>query len=250
MSTTYMEVVNEVLSELNEVLLTSSTFTNAVNIQRHIKEAVNRAYFDINNPEHKWPWLSIGPSLDERHGNHYIETVAGTRWYLLNENATDFNTDYGNVDWEHFELTTEGVAGEEAPYENINLFYIDIEEWRDHFATREAQDTEGGTPLRVIANPDNRRFGLSPIPDKVYRIYYYAWDRPTKLTNFDDTINLPDQFIHVLVSRARYYAWQRKEHAENSQIALGDYQKGLKGMRQQTIDQTPDSITDDRIRFV
>lgn len=253
MATTYLEAVNEVLSEMNEVLLTSTNFASATNIQRHVKEAVNRAYFDVNNPEHKWQWLSVAAPQNDRVGNVYQETVAGQRWYLLNPNATDFNDDYGHVDWNNFELTTEGVAGETTPYDNERLMYIELEEWQDHFARAENIDKgdgqQYGTPYRVIASPDGRRFGLSPIPDKVYRIYYYAWDRPTKLVNHNDTVNLPDQYIPVLISRARYYGWQRKESSENAAIALQDYEKGLKGMRQQTVDSFPDAITDSRVRF-
>lgn len=250
MSTTYLEICNEVLSELNEVLLTTATFSAAVNIQRHVKEAVNRAYMDINNPEHKWPWLSAAAPVGERFGNVVQETVADQRWYLIKEGSAGIDSDYGHIDWESFELTTEGVAGETSPYTNKVLKYLDLDDWRDHFARKEAQAITGNEPYYIIKNPDGRRFGLSPIPDKVYKLYYYAWNRPTKLINYDDTVNLPDQYVHVLVSRARYYAWQRKEHAENSQIALQDYLKGLKGMRQQTIDQFPDSMMDSRIRFV
>lgn len=254
MSTTYLDITNEVLSELNEVLLTTSNFGSATNIQRHVKEAVNRAYFDINNPEHKFPWLATGPSLDDRYGNKYIETVVGTRWYQLDDTATNFNEDFGHVDWERMELTTENVVGAETPYINDDLYYIEVEEWRDHYATAEnvdkSGDNLGGKPLRVMRNPDGRRFGLSPIPDKVYRVYFYAWDRPVKLAGHDDLVNLPDQFIHVLVSRARYYAWQRKEHPEQAQIALQDYNQGLRGMRQQSTDQSPDRMTDSRRFFV
>jgi len=253
-STTYLEVVNEVLSELNEVLLTASTFSNARNIQRHVKEAVNRAYFDINNPEHKWPWLASAVSIGDFYGNQSIETVNGTRWYLFNPSAVDINDDYGHIDWEHVEITTAGVVGETAPYQHEVLNYIELDEWKDHFANSEDRDESntsiGGMPRRIFKNPDGRRFGLSPIPDKVYKIYFFAWDRPEKLNLHSDTFNLPDQFIHVLIARARYYAWQRKEQPDDANLALQEYKASIRGMRQQTIDATPDAMNDTRIRFV
>ena len=110
----YIEAVNDVLSELNEVLLTSTNFANAVNVQRTTKEMVNRAYMDINNPVFQWPWLSTAISQNDFYGNTFIETVAGQRWYLLRDGSTDFNTDYGHVDWDLISLTTEGVAGESS----------------------------------------------------------------------------------------------------------------------------------------
>lgn len=254
MSVTYLEVVNEILAEMNEVLLTSVNFASATNIQLHTKQALNKAYFDLNNPEYKWPWLSTATSQNDYYGNTYIETVVGQRWYLLKAGSADMNSDYGHIDWSNFSLTEEGVAGKTAPYQIRNLGYVELNEWRDHWGISEEQDKSNGMtyaiPRRIIRNPDGRRFGVSPLPKEVYRIYFYAWDRPVKLVNFDDEIAIPDQFASVLVSRARYYAWQRKENPNQAALADDEYKKGLKAMRQQTIDSAPDSFTDSRIRYV
>lgn len=254
MSYTYMEAVNDVLNEMNEVLLTDATFPTATNIQRSVKEFVNRAYFDLNNPINKWPWLAVSSPQNNFYGNTYIETVAGTRWYLANPSATTVNDDYGFIDWEHFSLTTEGVAGESAPYTVRNLPYMEIEEWRDMYATTEETNKYDSdsytTPKRIFRSPDGRRFGISPIPDKVYRIYFYAYTRPVKLSLYDDEIVLPDQYYPVLIARTRYYAWQRKENPNQAAIALDEYKTGLSSMRQQEQLQGPDKFTDNRVRWV
>ena len=254
MATTYLEVVNNVLAELNEVLLSTATFAGAKNIQLHTKEAVNKAYFDLNNPEHKWPWLATAASQDDYLGNTYIETVAGQRWYLLKSGSADMNADYGHIDWDNFTLTTEGVAGEVVPHTIRNVPFIPLEEWKDHFLISESLDKSNsqayGVPKRVIRNPDGRRFGLSPLPDKVYRMYFFAWDRPAKLVAYGDAVEIPDQFVSVLHSRARYYAWQRKENPQQAAIAEDEYKKGLRAMRQQSIDEGPKAFTDTRTRYV
>jgi len=46
---TYLGLTNEILGELNEVQLTSSNFATAKGIQKFVKDAINRAYFDIAN---------------------------------------------------------------------------------------------------------------------------------------------------------------------------------------------------------
>lgn len=254
MSYTYMEVVNDVLSEMNEVLLTQTTFPTAVNIQRSVKEMVNRAYFDVNNPNFKWPWLAVSTPQDNMYGNAYIETVAGTRWYLLNPASTGVDDDYGHVDYNTFVLTEEGVAGKTAPYTVRNLPYIETAEWRDHFGVSEEMNKHDSNsyevPRRIIRSPDNRYVGLSPIPDDVYRIYFFAWDRPVKLVNYNDEIVLPDQYYGVLVARARYYAWQRKENPNQAAIAAEEYKDLLKGMKQQETMPAPEAFTDNRMRFV
>ena len=253
MSTTYLQVVNDILSEMNEVLLTSTTFPSARNVQHSVKEMVNRAYMDINNPIHRWPWLSAAHSTEDFYGNVYILTEPGKRWYNFNDSATDINDEYGQVDWDNFFLTEEGVDGEEPPYITRNLPYFEIAEWRKWYAVGEQQDTANpvnwSTPTRVIRSPDNRRFGLSPIPDKEYRVYFYAWNRPVPLQYWNDTINLPDQYRSVLIARTRYYAWQRKEQPQQAAIALEEYKEGLRGMFKQEQRPAPNRFTDDRVRF-
>lgn len=51
MATTYLDITNEVLRELNEVPLTSANFGNAKGIQKFVKDAVNKSIFDIANQE-------------------------------------------------------------------------------------------------------------------------------------------------------------------------------------------------------
>jgi len=43
MATTYLQLTNELLREMNEVALTSSNFASAIGIQAHVKDCVNRA---------------------------------------------------------------------------------------------------------------------------------------------------------------------------------------------------------------
>lgn len=58
MATTYLDLTNEVLRELNEVVLTSSTFSSATGIQSFVKDALNKSIFDISNEEPQLPFLS------------------------------------------------------------------------------------------------------------------------------------------------------------------------------------------------
>ncbi len=51
MATTYLDITNEVLRELNEVILTSANFDSAIGIQAFVKDAINKSIFDIANEE-------------------------------------------------------------------------------------------------------------------------------------------------------------------------------------------------------
>jgi hypothetical protein len=63
---------------------------------------------------------------------------------------------------------------------------------------------------------DGRSFGLSPIPDKAYKIWYFAFVAPTELVDYSDNIIFPDVFKTVLLARARYYIHQFKEKSTSS----------------------------------
>ena len=256
MATSYLDLTNELLRELNEVTLTSSNFATAVGVQGHVKDAVNKAYFDIINQEPQWPFLSAGESgeVDPMYGNVYVETVIGQRYYELKASSDSIKDDYGSIDWDNFYVTTVGVAGETAPYVGSNLRYTTNEEWKSFRRVAENLDDADaqtyGEPNRVIRSPDARKFGLSPIPDKVYRVWFYAWNLPTKFSDYNDEIVFPEMYTTVLLARARYYIWQFKDNPQAASFALDDYKKGVRSMRSNLIEPTPFYMTDDRVRII
>jgi len=258
MATSYLDLTNELLRELNEVPLTAGDFGQALGIQAYVKDCVNRAYFDIINEEPQWPFLSAPiPSLanyDPMLGNVTLNTSAGQRFYHLKVFSSNIKEDYSSIDWNTFYLTTEGIAGETAPYVSKNLRYTTTEEWKDYFRTAENADNAdqavGGEPSRVIRSQDGRSFGLSPIPDKAYKVWFSAWVLPTKLTVATDLIAFPEMYTSVLLAKARYYIWQFKDNPQSAAFALDDYKKGLKSMRSNLIEPVPSYFKDDRVRFI
>ena len=57
MASTYLQLVNEVLRDMNEVELTSATFASSRGVQTTVKDYVNRAIADIINSDLNWPLL-------------------------------------------------------------------------------------------------------------------------------------------------------------------------------------------------
>ena len=253
---TYLNLTNELLREMNEVVLTSSDFSSAVGIQQHAKDEINRAYLYIVNEEPQWPFLATGESgaTDPMYDNVYVETTANTRWYELKAASSSITADYSYVDWDNFLLTTVGVSGESAPYVAQNLRFVTKEEWKDNFRLSENKDdadaANGGEPRRIIRSPDARKFGLSPIPDKVYRVWFYAYDLPTELDAHGDATVFPDLYKPVLLARARYYIHQFKESPQSAAFALEDYKRGLKLMKSNLLEPVPYYMKDDRMRYL
>jgi len=253
MAKTYLSLVNDLLVEINEPELTS--VANAVGVQKQVSKCVNRAYFDIVDAVDNWAWLSTNTPQNEYYGNTFIETVAGTRWYLLKAGSTSVDTDYDAVDWDRFTATTEGVSGKSAPHTINKLGFVTLDVWRNTYARSEEIDKSNsspafGVPLRVIRSSDGRRFGLSPIPDDVYRIYFNAYNRPSELSNDTDEVLFPEQYKPVLLARARYFIYQFKDNIAQSQLALDEYKKGLQQMSDKLNSPQPKYMSDVRFTYL
>jgi hypothetical protein len=255
MATTFLTLTNEVLQELNEIELTSATFANAKGIQSFVKNSINKSLNDIATEEPQLPFFAAAASggTDPFYGNVTVATVAGTRWYTLKSGSSSVTTDYASIDWDDFYLTTINVSGESSPFVSRGLRYLSLDEWTRYFRDSENQDDADtqnfGEPKYVIRSPDHRKFGLSPIPDKVYNVHFYAYNTPTALSSHSDEMVLPDQYANVITSRARYYVWQFKESPQQAAFALEDYKKGMRQMKSNLINPAPSYITDDRIYF-
>jgi|TARA_E500000178_G_scaffold337469_1_gene376691 hypothetical protein len=255
MATTYLDLTNEVLRELNEIPLTSANFANATGLQKFVKDTVNKSIFDIANEEPQLPFFSAGVSgsTDPFYGNVTVPTVAGQRFYTLKSDSSSITTDYASIDWDDFYVTTINVSGETAPYVSKGLRFLTLDDWKRYYRDSENEDDANsqtyGEPKFVIKSPDSRKFGLSPIPDKVYNIHFYAFVRPTALSAYDDTMVLPEQYSNIVTARMRYYVWQFKESPQQAAFALDDYKKGMKSMKSNLMNPTPKYMTDDRRYF-
>ena len=255
MATTYLELTNEVLRELNEIPLTSANFTSAVGLQQFVKDSINKSIFDIANEEPQLPFLAVGESgeTDPFYGNVTVASVAGTRWYELKASSSSLKDDYASIDWDDFYLTTINVSGETAPFVSKGLGFLSLADLKRYYRDSENVDDADaqayGEPSRVIKSPDGRKFGLSPIPDKVYNIHFYAFDKPTKLSAHGDTVVFPEQYTNVITARARYYVWQFKESPQQAAFAMDDYKKSMRTMKANLVNPTPRAMTDDRRYF-
>ena len=255
MATTYLSLTNEVLREINEIQLTSGTFSGAVGIQAFVKESINRSIFDIANEEPQLPFFAAAASggTDPFYGNVTVASVAGQRWYTLKADSSSITTDYASIDWDDFYITTISVSGESAPYVSRGLRYINLTDWRRYLRDSENADDADtqnyGEPRYVIRSPDHRKFGLSPIPDKVYNVHFYAFTIPTALSSHSDAMVLPDQYGPVITAKTRYYVHQFKEQIQQAAFALDDYKKGMRNMKNNLVNPDPKRMTDDRIYF-
>ena len=246
MAKDYKSIVNELLVELNEPEVT--TVATGVGIQKQVANVVNRAYFDIVDSVDDWSWLSTDVPDDPYYGNTIVPTVVGQRWYLLKAGSANIDSDFDSVNWNMFTLVDTN-----SPYTNNKLAFTTLSTWRSNYASSEeqgARTNQYATPLRVIRSSDGRRFGLSPIPDKVYNIHFFAYNRPSALSADSDTVLFPEQYKPVLLARARYYLYQFKDNIAQSQLALDEYKKGLQNMADNLNSPQPQYMSDVRFTYL
>ena len=223
MAITYLDVVNTVLRDTNEVPLTAQNFVLARGFHAFVKEAVNRALLDIVNYTDEWPWLavvSMDPCLSP-----YATIIQTQRRQAIYEIPAELM----EIDWDSCFLTDQ--SGKDTWPVNV----ISYNQWQemltdDVLANR--PDATLGKPTVIYRLHDGKHLGLSPVPDRDYQVQVVAWKAPTFLTNPADTLPFPDRFYNVLVSRARYYAWLFRENIQMASAASGDYTDGVKRMKQ------------------
>lgn len=223
---TYLDVLNAVLRDTNEVPLTATNFYQARGFHAFLKEAVNRSLMDLVNESTEWPWLANVPmDLSVSAHSNEVETERRTAIYKFPEDAME-------IDWDSIVLTD--MRGKESR----QLTPISYEEWSrygnaDVLSNRTNEDI--GMPTVIYKTKDNKGFGLSPVPDKAYRIQYISWHSPAFLVDPMDSLPFPDRFYNVLVRRTCYYAWMFRENIEQARLARGDYDTGVKLMKQALI---------------
>jgi len=219
MASSYLVLINNVLRDLNEVELTSSTFSSSRGIQTAVKDYVNRAIDDIINADTEWPFTIVSKSFT---------TAAGTRLYTKSAiGATNTKT----VDYDSFTFL------EASDKKETTLEYISFSEYLDNYHERDTDPTGNSRaiPEFVYENPD-QSIGLSPVPDKAtYTIKYFYYSTHTALSASTDTSLIPTRFENVIIEKAKYYAYTLRGDVQNAQLAQLQFDKSIKRMRVELI---------------
>ena len=93
MALTYLELTNDVLTRMNEVVLTSTTFTDARGIQVQAKNAINEAIRHINQKEFAYPFNHASNSSTVVPGVVRYAIPTGTKYIDYNTARIKKDTD-------------------------------------------------------------------------------------------------------------------------------------------------------------
>lgn len=125
------------------------------------------------------------------------------------------------------------------PYVSERLKFLDYDRWvRD----RMNKDIDSPATLsyekpRWVVQTPNNQIILSPVPDRIYTVYYDYFTTPTPLSAYSDIPIIPSQFEQVIVDGAMYKAYLFRDNPEEAQLALNEYNRNLFNMRRTLIPQ-------------
>ena len=171
---TYLTLVNNVLQELNEVELTSSTFSSSRGIQTAVKTFINKAVNDLYTAEVEWPWLYTSTTQDVNSG----------------QQEYTFPTAFRKADFDSFYLIPKELVTNGEFTSNIN-------NWTTIAGSGSASYSSTGNG-RLLLNDFAAHQTISTVVNKTYRIQVRALDsvgtgQAFKIqvgTSAEDTTNL------------------------------------------------------------
>ena len=209
----YLGLVNDVALRLNETQLTSSNFSTSTGFYATMKESVNSAVRHINQAHFFWPY------------NHILaeDTLSeGVSRYALPANAK--HVDFGSFRVRrNTDLNVgQGRRLDQMTYSEYLDTYIDQE--------YETDSTKGSIPRNIVRTPD-QEYVIVPMPDKAYEVDYEYYVAPVDLQSYDDVPTIPEQFRHVIVDGAMYYAYMFRDNIEMAGLSQNKFENGIKQMR-------------------
>lgn len=212
MAYNYLDLVNECVRKVNEVELTSSTFSSSVGFYASVKDSVRHTVDEINNKESHW-------RFNFRTGSQLL-TVGQVRYdFPINQQKIDFNT-FRIVSNES--LNTDTVFLEQKKYKEYLKYFSDVE--------YNTSDTIHSKPLFVTETPGTE-YLIYPPADKAYRVEFDYYAAPTALFKWDDIPTIPSRYRSVIFNGSMRGVYNFREDEVGYQQAEAAFIQGLKDLK-------------------
>tara|TARA_R110000803_G_scaffold177477_1_gene239864 strand:+ start:692 stop:1414 length:723 start_codon:yes stop_codon:yes gene_type:complete len=208
----FLGLVNDVNARLNEVQLTSSTFSTASGFYQQGKDAVNSAIRYVNQSQFEWPFNHVE--------QEDVLTVGTTRY--------GFPTDMKSPDMDTFRIKRDSTLGNDTR----KLTILSYEEYLEKFIDQEYNESTNlnDLPQYVVRTPSGD-YALVPPPKEAYTLVYEYFRFPVDLENSTDVPNIPERFRYIIVDGAMYYAYLFRSNSQDAVLMRDKLEEGIKHMR-------------------
>ncbi len=216
MSSTFLNLTNEVLRRLNEVQVDTNDFATVRNVQALAKDAINSSIREILQDAQEW----------------YFTLQTTTQTLTIGTGTYSFPADYSKADWDTFYIRE---LNDTNNPQRLELITYD-EYIRYHRPMEDQGGTGGYTIPTYVYMTQDRKFGVSPLPKAAYVIEYRYWKFPSDLVLATDTSIIPDRFKHVVIDGAMMYMMQFRSNDQAYAFYRDKFDKGIKMMRRLLVD--------------
>jgi hypothetical protein len=215
---TFISLTNELLRRMGEVVLDSTEFAGARNIQALAKNAINSSIRELMHSAQEWPFA----------------LVTNTQTMTVGTGTYSFPSDLSSVDWESFYLK-KLTAAENNPSRLPVLTYVDH---LDNYRPNEDMTGVGGRGVPVaVYQTQESKFGVTPKPDQAYEIEYKYWSFPAALSADTDVAIIPDRFNGVLLDGAMFNMLMFRSNEQGATIFKEKFDTGIRTMRRLLLDE-------------
>lgn len=234
MGSTVLSLTNKLLRHFNEVELTSVTFSTATGFHSAAIDYINDAIRTIQQSEYEWPfnWNETEVTL--------VPGQADPQLYALEADAE-------TVDWDTFCLVRDDSLSVVETY----LPYIDYDEWfqtkRDTDKSQVGSSSLGIQPPRRVFRTQDLKFGVTPIPDRAYKVKYQWWGFTDILDTHSDTTTIPSRFDHVIFNGAASDVYMFRGNMPAANMYKKKQEEGISKMRELLINRYK-KVRDGRVR--
>lgn len=219
MASTYLDLTNRLLRRLNEVVLDSTDFAGARNVQALAKDSINYSIREILSYVQEWPFTTTTTTQ---------VLTAGTQEY-------DFPADLHVVDWDSFFLQKDASLSPAAEARKIKVISYDEYQSKYRATDENMLSTSYNYPERIYRTQQTK-FGVSPPPDQAYTIQYVYNSFPTDLDLYTDTTIIPQRFDHVILEGAMVYMMRFRSNEAATNYHTAKFKEGLEFMRRVLLD--------------
>lgn len=119
------------------------------------------------------------------------------------------------------------------------LKFKDIDSYRDELYDDEdaGRNSNGWSRPDIVVRKSDNNLYISPVPDRVYTVYYEGFILPSPLSVYSDTSSIPTPFDQVIIDKALHYAYMFRDNLEQAALANSRYENNVNKMRRILIPQ-------------
>lgn len=204
---------------MGEVIMDSTEFNGARNVQSLAKQAINSSVKELMHSAQEWPFA----------------LVTGTQTLATNGTSVyDFPSGFSSVDWESFYLRQLSAAGNEPKRLPVMSYTQYLDERRPDDETSGAG---GYGATEAVFQTQDGKFGVTPPADQAYVIEYKYWQFPDDMVADTDVCIVPTRFDNVIIDGGMTYMMLYRSNEQSAAIHRDRFEQGIKNMRRLLMDE-------------